>query len=80
MKVEFLGEEIVDWDSGTTYRAFLSEQGQVGYRCECDGRVEFFYLNPSGGSDDGVATIFVYQDEDLSLLETLHFYDVWNDE
>jgi hypothetical protein len=53
---------ILDRDSGTTYTPFINKHWEVGYRCEgVDGEVTYVYLNPSGGSDDGVATVFLYQ-------------------
>lgn len=73
------GEAFTDPDSGTTYTPFIGRNGQAGHRCDhTDGRQTFIYLNPSGGSDDGVATVFVYQDEDPDLFvgAMIHF-DVW---
>lgn len=47
----------VDDDSGVTYFPILG-----GWRAESlSGEVEFIYLNPSGGSEDGVPTVFLYQ-------------------
>jgi hypothetical protein len=43
-----------------TYTPFLAD-GYIGYKVERAGeRPEFVSLVPSGGSDDGVATIFPY--------------------
>ena len=80
MSAMFPDDMIRDDDGKTTYTPFIGRHGNVGYCCEHDdGRVSFFYLNPSTGSDDGVATIFVYQDEDQSFIQTHHFYDVWEE-
>lgn len=50
-----------DEDSGVLYAPW-TDNGAVGFRCEApDGRVEYIYLNPSGGSDDGVPTVFLYR-------------------
>jgi hypothetical protein len=50
-------EEVFDVDSGVTYYPILG-----GWRAEKDsGSTEYIYLNPSGGSDDGVPTVFLYQ-------------------
>jgi hypothetical protein len=49
-----------DRDSGVKYVPW-SDGSAAGFRCETsDGKVEYVYLNPSGGSDDGVATVFLY--------------------
>jgi hypothetical protein len=54
-----------DDDAGVYYEPFVKD-GRVGYRvASIDGaRETFIYFNPSGGSDDGVPTVFVYQGED----------------
>lgn len=45
-----------DEDSGVTYYPVLG-----GWRAETLDGDEYIYLNPSGGSDDGVPTVFLYQ-------------------
>ncbi len=49
-----------DDDAGTTYVPWTNGRA-VGFKAEHDdGEVEYIYLNPSGGSDDGVPNVFVY--------------------
>lgn len=74
---------IVDEDSGVQYRPYLSLlHGSVGYEAtHPDGRREFITLNPSGGSDDGVPTVFVYIDTDEPTLENaVHHYIMFDEE
>ncbi len=61
---EILAPPIVDEDSNYRYEPWQGPNGEMGYRVTSgDGKtVRYFYLNPSGGSDDGVPTIFVYDD------------------
>lgn len=51
---------VTDGDSDTTYTPW-TDGWAVGFKCERNGEVEYVYLNPSGGSDDNVPTIFPYQ-------------------
>ncbi len=53
-----LNERVFDPDSDVTYFPVLG-----GWGAEKDGDIEYLYLNPSGGSDDGVPTLFLYQGE-----------------
>jgi hypothetical protein len=67
-----------DPDSGTTYEPW-TDGWAVGYRVTfADGRVEYFYLNPSGGSDDNVPNVFVYRGEagDPGSDTPQHHYDL----
>lgn len=69
---------VTDPDSGVTYTPWTNGAA-VGYRMTSpDGRTEYFYLNPSGGSDDSVPTVFVYQgtEGDPAQDAALHHYDV----
>ncbi len=75
------GESFTDEDSGVSYTPYIDHQfGAVGYMAEHpDGRVEYIYLNASGGSEDGVATVFVYIDNDLSaFVNAVHHYDMFD--
>lgn len=50
-----------DDDGGVTYTPW-SDGWAIGFKVEFDdGRVDFIYLNPSGGSDDNVPTVFLYR-------------------
>lgn len=51
-----------DHSSGVHYR-FWTNGTAVGYEVQFDdGRpIQFFYLNPSDDTDDGVPNVFVYQ-------------------
>lgn len=73
-------DKIRDDDGRTTYTPFIGSEGQVGYRCEHDnGDVAYIYLNASGGSDDGVATVLLYQDLDADeFANAVHFYNTWD--
>lgn len=54
---------ITDHDSGVTYEPYTDEpSGAVGFKAThlSTGQVEYIMLNPSGGSDDGVPTVFLY--------------------
>lgn len=52
-----------DPDAKVTYEPWTDGRA-VGFRVtHDDGRVEYVYLNPSGGSDDGVGSVFLYFDE-----------------
>jgi hypothetical protein len=53
---------LTDPDSGVTYHPHTDpDSGAVGFRCEIPDRPdEFIMLNPSSGSDDDVATVFLY--------------------
>jgi hypothetical protein len=52
---------IEDEDAGVVYVPFTGSNGQRGFRCvNKDGRECYIYLNPSGGSDDGEPTVFLY--------------------
>lgn len=76
-RAAYLGPHLQDEDGETTYQAFVGVDGTVGYRCEHnDGRATYVYLNASLGSDDGVATMFLYQD-DLNFENPLHWYATW---
>lgn len=74
---------IVDEDSQVVYHPILggwraerfNDQGEVVER-------EYIYLNPSGGSDDGVPTVFVYQGDgdprtDVPLRHVVVFSGSW---
>lgn len=56
---------VTDEDSGVTYEPWTdSARGGAGIGFKCthpNGDVEYIFLNPSLGSDDGVPTVFVYQ-------------------
>jgi hypothetical protein len=67
-----------DNDADVSYH-FWTNGTAVGYEVHFpDGRIEFFYLNPSDGSDDGVPTVFVYQgtEADPGADTPLHHYIV----
>jgi hypothetical protein len=51
--------QLSDLDSQTVYESFASPDGTAGYRAE-NGETGWLYFNPSGGSDDGTATVFLY--------------------
>lgn len=52
---------VEDPDSGVTYHPWTDGHA-IGFKAELpNGEVRFVYLNPSGGSDDGVATVFPYE-------------------
>ena len=76
------GDPFRDDDSGVTYVPYIDMQfGTVGYMAEHpDGRVEYIYLNASGGSDDGIATVFVYVDTDLSSFANAEAHFVMFDD
>lgn len=51
----------LDLSSEVKYRPW-SNGWAIGYAAEHpDGRIEYVYLNPSGESDDGVPTVFLYK-------------------
>lgn len=57
---------VYDADSDVSYHPHSDPaSGAVGWQAinHSTGRVEYVMLNPSGGSDDGVATVFVYVGE-----------------
>jgi hypothetical protein len=57
--INFGEDDVRDNDGQVTYEPILG-----GWVAKFDdGRVENVYLNPSGGSDDGVATVFLYVDQ-----------------
>ena len=49
-----------DFDSQTAYESFAAPDGTAGYRVQNDEAAGWLYLNPSGGSDDRTATVFLY--------------------
>lgn len=51
---------LTDADSQTDYESFAAPDGTAGYRVETEEASGWLYLNPSGGSDDGNGTVFVY--------------------
>jgi hypothetical protein len=60
---EFDGAATFDDDGNVIYIPFL-HAGRVGYRVvsrTADRPETFIYFNPSGGSDDGVPSVFVYE-------------------
>lgn len=77
----FMMRSIHDKSSGVIYDPFVATDGRVGYQvtrlAEGDAeRTTYIYFNPSGGSDDGVPTVFVYMgdDNDPALDAPQHFY------
>jgi hypothetical protein len=69
-----------DEDSGATYRPW-TDGWAVGFKAEHpDGRVAFIYLNPSGGSDDGVPNVFLYcgPTGDSAQDPPYHHYDLFD--
>lgn len=52
--------QVNDPDSQTVYESFASPDGTAGYRVANDDVEGWLYFNPSGGSDDGTATVFLY--------------------
>jgi len=55
---------IVTTDEGHTFTPW-SDGWAVGFIVTSPGRpTRYVYLNPSGGSDDGSATVFVYAGEE----------------
>lgn len=77
------GPDLYDDDSGTSYTPYLdTTTGMVGYRCErSDGQMTHIYFNPSLGSDDNVATVFVYIGAmgGPSMDGAVHHYEIWED-
>jgi hypothetical protein len=58
----FPQHEVFDADAQVRYVPVVSAYGNPGYECTLpDGSVTYVYLNASGGSDDGVPTVFLYQ-------------------
>lgn len=56
-----LPDPVSDPDSGVIYLPWSTEK-VVGWEAHRpDGSIEYVYLNPSGGSDDGVPTVFLYR-------------------
>jgi hypothetical protein len=71
--------DIRDDDSGMTYTPHTGPNGEVGFKCtRDDGGVTYITLNPSGGSDDGVPTVFLYIGDTGDVLHDTpaHFYDM----
>jgi hypothetical protein len=66
---------IHDEDSGTLYEPWTNGYA-VGFKAtrQSDGQVEYIYLNPSGGSDDTVATVFIYQGKGDVVIDHLPCY------
>lgn len=52
--------QLSDLDSQTVYESFASPDGTAGYRAENGETAGWLYFNPSGGSDDSTATVFLY--------------------
>jgi hypothetical protein len=52
--------QINDLDSQTVYESFAGPDGTAGYRVESGDAAGWLYFSPSGGSDDGTATVFLY--------------------
>jgi hypothetical protein len=81
--IKFPDRKVIDPDSDTQYTPFITEDGRVGYECTdlTTGKFEFLYFNPSNGSDDGAATVFVYQgDSNDPCADTpTHHYVVLED-
>lgn len=70
--------EARDETSGVTYHPW-TDGWAIGYEVHYpDNRIEFFYLNPSGASDDGVPTVFVYcgPEGDPNADTPQHHYDL----
>jgi uncharacterized protein YcnI len=70
--------QIDDSDSGVTYRPILG-----GWEATADtGEVRHIYLNPSGGSDDGVACVFLYVGPagDLDQDAPVVHFDLFDDD
>lgn len=68
---------VCDRDGKTTYEPFIdADTGVVGWRCIRTEGVTYIYMVPSGGSDDGVSTVFVYQGSEGDPLhdEPMHHY------
>jgi hypothetical protein len=66
-----------DDDSGVTYEPHRGDNGELGFKAtRDDGAIEYIVLNPSGGSDDGVATVFVYINDTGDPLDggAVHHY------
>lgn len=71
-----------DDSSLTTYTPFIDDNlGCAGIICRTPGRPpRFITLNPSGETDDGVANVFVYIDDNSHhLVNAVHHYDIWED-
>lgn len=75
---------IHDNDADVSYH-FWTNGAALGYEIHFpDNRIEFIYLNPSDGSDDGTPTVFVYQgtEADPGADTALCYFDVsdksWN--
>lgn len=69
---------IYDEDARVSYMPWTNGYA-VGFKCkDAQDRVTYIYLNPSGGSDDGVATVFVYEGSQGDPLEDApsHHYNI----
>ncbi len=68
---------ITDNDAGVVYTPHVDPNGAVGFKAtDLRGNVEYILLNPSGGSDDGVATVFLYIGQNGDVQEdmpVIHF-------
>lgn len=80
MLMMFKELESHDEDSGVSYVPFVDEEwGTAGVQItRPSGVVDYLYFNPSGGSDDGVPTVFVYRGESTNPGEagSLCHFDV----
>jgi len=78
--IKFTERRVHDDDAGVQFTPFITEDGRVGYECTdtATGKFEFLYFNPSNGSDDGVASVFVYQgtENDPAYDGAVHHYTV----
>lgn len=73
-----LGDPIRDNDARVTYAPF-TDGTVMGFKCTQVGQPdEYIYLNPSTGSDDGAATVFVYigPDGDPAKDPAVHHYPI----
>lgn len=67
-----------DSDAEVSYH-FWTNGASLGYEIHFpDNRIEFIYLNPSTGSDDGVPTVFAYQGTkgELGADSPICYFDV----
>lgn len=73
---------ISDDDAKVTYEPWTDGHA-VGFKAtNAEGEVRYIYLNPSGGSGDGVANVFLYigKTGDLEDAGYATFYDLFTGE
>ena len=71
-----MSQIIRDDDAGVVYEPYTAPSGALGFKATKGAEVEYILLNPSRGSDDGVACVFVYigKGKDIEDNEPAHYY------